>query len=106
MLRSPETRKAGIQHKEEPLGRCRRACGIEWPDEQTGRRFAECTVQDVDLDDLVLEVEVVEVVVSLVVVQFAVAVSARMRTWREQAKITFFKHGAYEAATQCSHLDQ
>ena len=51
-------------------------------DGQTARRCAECTVQDVDLDDLVLEVRVVEVVVPLVAVQVAVAVPARMKTWR------------------------
>ena len=41
---------------------------MEWPDGQTNRRFAECTVQDVDHYDLVLEVVVVDVVVLLVVV--------------------------------------
>ena len=39
-----------------------------WPDGQTDRRFAECTVQDVDRYDLVLGVVVVDVVVLLVVV--------------------------------------
>ena len=42
--------------------------GIRWPDDQTDRRFVECTVQDVDHNDLVLEVVVVDVVVLLVVV--------------------------------------
>ena len=39
---------------------------VHWPYDQTSRRIAESTVQDVDLDDLVLEVVVVEVVVLLV----------------------------------------
>ena len=39
-------------------------------------------VRRLTLDDLVLEVLVVEVVVPLMVVQVAVAVSARMKTWR------------------------
>ena len=51
---------------------------VEWPDDKTVRRCAECLVRDVDLDDLVLEVVAVEVVVPLVVVQVAVTVSARM----------------------------
>ena len=53
---------------------------IEWPEDQTVRRFAEYRVHVVDPDDLVSEVEVVHVVVPLVEVQVVVAVSARMST--------------------------
>ena len=42
---------------------CEREC--EWPYDQTSRRCAECKVEDVDLDDLVLDVVVVEVDVLL-----------------------------------------
>ena len=39
--------------------------GTERPYDQTSRRFAECTVPDVSLENLVLEVFVLEVVVLL-----------------------------------------
>ena len=76
---------------------------IEWTDDQTVRRFAECTVQDVDLDDLVREEEVVEEKVPLVVAQVPVAVSASMRTWRGQTKMTLQSENG--AVTQSNHFE-
>ena len=77
---------------------------IEWPDDQAARRCAECIVQDVDVDDLVLEV-LVEVVVPLVVVQVAVLVTARMKALRGHLSKMTFEQSASEAVTQCSHFE-